>query len=175
MLGGILGLALLHNSGNALGVTIPAAESATLAWDSSSTADVAGYRVYFGAVSGNYTSSVEAGNATTNTVPGLVSGAVYFFAVKAYDANGLESAFSNEISFVPGLPSLQLAVSANGQAVLTLKGQVGHAYDIQATPDLQIWTGIGNVTVGTGGSVDFTDVNAASFLKRFYRAHDTQP
>jgi hypothetical protein len=31
------------------------------------------------------------------------------------------------------------------------------------------------VTVGAGGSLDFTDTNAASFSKRFYRTQNIQP
>jgi len=31
------------------------------------------------------------------------------------------------------------------------------------------WTVIGTATVGATGSLDFTDTNAASFSKRFYR------
>ena len=176
VLGAVLLLALLNHPGQALGVAPPSPASATLAWDSSTSPGVVGYRVYYGLTSGNYTSSVVAGNATTNTVSGLVNGVAYFFAVKAYDTNGLESTtFSNEISFVPGLPSLQIRVASNQQAVLTVSGLVGHTFDIQATPDFTTWTVIGNVTLGAGGSLDFTDTNAPNFPKRFYRAHDTQP
>lgn len=174
-LGTALLLALLGGADQARGVSLPGSESTTLAWDNSTSAGVTGYRIYMGPTSGNYTSSIVAGNATTNTVTGLVSGVAYFFAIKAYDANGLESTFSNEISFLPGGATLQIQVAANGQAVLTLKGPASHTYDIQATPDFTTWSVIGNVTMGTGGSLNFTDVNAPSFPKRFYRAHDTQP
>ena len=175
VLGSILILAALHNSNLALGAVLPSTESVTLAWNNSSTPGVAGYRVHYGQASGNYTSSVEAGNSTTNTLPGLVSGVTYFFAVTAYDANGLESVFSDEVSFAPGQASLQIRVTANGQAVLTVKGPVGKTYDIQATPNLTTWSVIGSVTMGAGGSMDFTDTSAANFPKRFYRAHNTLP
>jgi hypothetical protein len=52
---------------------------------------------------------------------------------------------------------------------------MGHTYDIKATEDFTAWTVIGTVTLGASGSLDFTDTNAASFPKRFYRARDTQP
>lgn len=171
----ILFLALLYHPVPARGATLPGSSSVTLAWERSSSSGLAGYRVYFGATSGIYTSSAEAGNTTTNTVPGLVSGVTYFFAVKAYGTNGLESGFSNEVSFVPGLPSLQIRITASGQSVLTVKGPVGHVYDILATPDFKVWARIGYATMGAGGSLDFTDTNAPSFPKRFYRIRDTQP
>ena len=50
-----------------------------------------------------------------------------------------------------------------------MTGPIGHTYDILATQDFVTWTVIGTVTVGASGSLDFTDTNAASFSKRFYR------
>jgi len=32
-----------------------------------------------------------------------------------------------------------------------------------------VWTVIGTVTVGAGGSLNFADTNAANFPQRFYR------
>jgi len=68
-----------------------------------------------------------------------------------------------------GLPGVQLLVTPTRQFVLTVNGPVGQTYKIQATQDLKTWTVIGTVTVGAGGSVNFTDPNAASFSRRFYR------
>jgi len=56
-----------------------------------------------------------------------------------------------------------------------VSGIIGRAYNILATQDLISWTVIGSVIVGTSGSSSFTDTNAASYLRRFYRAQDTQP
>jgi len=39
------------------------------------------------------------GNSTNVTVSGLVQGTNYFFAVTAYDSSGLESDYSNEMSY----------------------------------------------------------------------------
>lgn len=175
LLGGILFLGLLHNSGNALGVTLPGGYSVTVAWDRNPSPAVTGYRVHYGVTSGNYSSSVAVGDVTTNTFPGLASGTAYFFAVTALDTNGLESAFSNEITVMPGQPTLQIIITANREADLTVTGEIGHTYDIQATRNFTAWTVIGTVTLGPGGSATFTDTNAANLPKRFYRTHDTQP
>jgi hypothetical protein len=50
-----------------------------------------------------------------------------------------------------------------------VKGLIGHMYDVEATEDLTTWTVIGTVTLGVSGSLGFTDTNAASFPRRFYR------
>jgi hypothetical protein len=53
--------------------------------------------------------------------------------------------------------------------ILTLTGQAG-ATTIQASANYITWNTIGTVLVPAGGSLNFTDTNAASFPKRFYRA-----
>ena len=103
---------------------------------------------------------------------GLAGGVACFFAVTAYGTNGLESSFSNESSFVPGTPIVQIRAAPAGQFVLTVSGLVGHMYEILATQTFTDWTVIGTVTLGAGGSLDFTDTNAASFSKRFYRTRE---
>lgn len=174
VLGAIVACVLLQNPISALAV-LPSSGTASLAWDSSPSSGVTGYRVYIGSASGNYTSSVVAGNATTTTISGLTPGVTYFFAVKAFDASGVESAFSNEISFAPGSATLQLSVAANGQAILTVNGLAGHTYNIEATQDLRTWSTLGSVTAGSGGTATYTDTTAPDVLKRFYRTRDLQP
>jgi hypothetical protein len=173
VLGGILLLALLHNPTAGLSVTLPGPYSVALAWDRSPDSSVTGYRVYYGTASGKYTNSVTVGNVTTNTVPGLEAGVTYFFAIIGFTASGIESASSNEISYMPGLPMLQMRVMANKQAVLTVKGLIGKSYDILATQTFTGWTVVGTVTLGVSASSDFTDTNAPSFAKRYYRTQKT--
>src|ERR1051325_6262769 len=73
----------------------------TLGWDPSSSASVAGYRIYWGGASRAYTNYVDVGNATNASISNLSGGNPYFFAVTAYNALSVESGFGNEISFVP--------------------------------------------------------------------------
>ena len=170
--GGLLFLVLLQNPAPVLGVTLPGSYSVILAWQSSSSSNVTGYRVYYGPASGNYTNSVLAGNVTTNTVSGLASGVTYYFTITTVAAGGQESPFSNEISFVPGVQTVQIRTASAKQFVMTVSGLVGHTYQIQATQDFEAWTIIGTVTLGASGSTDFTDTNAASFPNRFYRTQE---
>ena len=75
------------------------AGSVTLSWDPVPDADRAGYRIYYGTVSGTYPNVVDAGNVTTYTINSLTDCTLYYFAVKAYDTAGnLSTAYSNELN-----------------------------------------------------------------------------
>ena len=110
-LGGLLILA-------ALGTTVQAGQSVTLAWNRSSDPIVAGYNIYYGGASGIYTNEICAGNATNTTISGLVEGTTYYFAATTYASSGMESPFSSEVSYlVPmNVPIVnQLAAVENGK------------------------------------------------------------
>jgi hypothetical protein len=268
---------------SALSTTVQATGSVTLTWSRSSDTNVTGYNVYYGGASGFYTNEISAGNATNETISGLVQGTTYYFAATTHPASGVESPFSSEVSclvplnvpitnqpptlnalggltinenagtqtvnltgitsgssnevqtltvtttssntnliriptvsytspntngtvnfapvtnnigtatitmtvndggasnnltsqsfvvtvgLAPPPPSVQVRVTPARQFILTVTGQVSHTYDVQATQDFKTWTVIGTMTVGASGSLDFTDTNAASFSRRFYR------
>ena len=70
----------------------------TLKWDASADSDlVVGYKIYYGTSSGNYPNNVDVGNVTQHTIEGLDSDTTYYFAATAYDIDGLESYYSNEV------------------------------------------------------------------------------
>ncbi|MFB3924899.1 MAG: CFI-box-CTERM domain-containing protein [Syntrophales bacterium] len=69
-----------------------------LAWAANNEPDVAGYKVYYGSGSRQYSSSVDVGNQTSYTISGLEDSKPYYFAVTAYDSAGNESDYSNEVS-----------------------------------------------------------------------------
>jgi hypothetical protein len=163
-LGGLLILVVL-------GTTVQAVQSVTLTWEKSADPTVVGYNVHYGVACRTYTNSIDVGNATNATISGLVEGVTYYFAATAYNTLGLESDYSNEAGCaVPTvIPGVQIRVAPAGQFVLTVTGTIGNMYDIQATQDFITWTVIGTATMGASGSLDFTDTNAASFSKRFYR------
>ena len=64
---------------------------------------VAGYYLYQGTASHNYTQQINEGNVTQVTLAGLTPGLTYYFALSAYDTIGLESILSTEISYTPPL------------------------------------------------------------------------
>ena len=173
VLGGILSLALLHGPAVALGATPAGTYGVILAWNPSPAPVVAGYRIRYGTASGNYPNTVWPGNNLWTAIQGLNSGVTYYFVVTVYDWDGRESPSSGEISFVPGQPDAEISVTA-GRADLALRGLIGHTYEIQATQNLTAWTVIGLVTLNADGLGNFSDTNAASYPKRFYRTRDTR-
>jgi hypothetical protein len=91
----------LSFSGNLFAATV------NLAWDPSESPAVGGYKVSYGTGSGNYTSTIDAGNKTSLSVSGLNEGTRYFFAVKAYDsARTVESDYSNELTLATPAPEV---------------------------------------------------------------------
>jgi hypothetical protein len=75
------------------------ANDVTLAWEPSTSTEVAGYWLYCGTISGQYTNVITVGNVTTYTVSGLTSG-TYYYAVAAYGSAGETSTYSNEVSAI---------------------------------------------------------------------------
>jgi len=78
--------------------------SVTLAWNadpptSDPVTNAIGYRLHYGFASGNYSEIFDVGNTTTTTVANLKSGSTYYFVTTAYNAAGVESPPSNEVSF----------------------------------------------------------------------------
>src|SRR5436190_19577487 len=81
-------------------ITRVVAGNVTLAWDPDADLNVVGYRLYSGTTSGMYTQTTEVGNVTAASVSNLASGNTYFFVVTAYNASAVESAPSNEVSYI---------------------------------------------------------------------------
>lgn len=87
-------------------LTPPAsAGQAVLSWDPPTTnadgsplTDLSGYRIYYGTSSGVYGTATDVGNVITSIITNLTDGAIYYFAVTAYDLSGNESNFSNEVN-----------------------------------------------------------------------------
>jgi chitodextrinase len=85
------------------------AADVTLAWNSNVETDIAGYQISYGFAPGQYGGMVDAGNRTSYRFTDLQSGATYYFAVRAYNTNGLYSPFSPEVSAaIPAATPLQL-------------------------------------------------------------------
>jgi len=83
-----------------LTLSAAAASTATLTWNTNTESDLAGYKVYRGAGSGNYGAPLATLPKTTTSyiATGLQNGTTYFFVITAYDSSGNESTFSNEVS-----------------------------------------------------------------------------
>jgi hypothetical protein len=78
----------------------------TLAWDANTEPDLAGYNIYFGTASRNYSEPINVGDVTEVTLTGFNDGGTYYFAATAYDEDDNESAYSEELvhTFSNGKP-----------------------------------------------------------------------
>ena len=79
----------------------------TLAWNPNTETNIVSYRVYWGGATRNYTNQIQViGVNTTNaTVTNLPIGAIHFFAVTAINTAGLESDYSNEVTYSAASPA----------------------------------------------------------------------
>ena len=112
-----------------------------------------GYNIYYGGASGNYTNMLSAGNATNITVSGLVEGAIYNFAATTYNKSGIQSPFSNEVSY--SVPTSAAAV--NQPPTLNLINSL--TVNENAGPQIVNLSGI---TSGAGNQVQTLTVKAVS-------------
>jgi hypothetical protein len=79
------------------------AESVTLAWNASLTPNISSYVLYYGTASRTYDQTLNVGVALTGTIPNLLPGITYYFAVTARNELELESDYSDEITYTtPG-------------------------------------------------------------------------
>ena len=97
------------------------AGTATLVWDAPTTntdgspiTDLAGYKIYYGTSPASYSTSIDAGQVTTYQLNTLTAGLTYYFSVTAYNASGIESTFSNEVSKSVPLPQYVLTTTRTG-------------------------------------------------------------
>jgi hypothetical protein len=65
--------------------------------DGTPLTDLAGYRVYYGVASRNYSDTAEVDDADTTSIDLQVGAGSYYVALTALDADGNESGYSNEI------------------------------------------------------------------------------
>jgi hypothetical protein len=70
-----------------------------LEWDASTGSNITGYIVSYGTKSGAPSYSVNVGNTTRWSLAGLQPGVIYYLTVRAYDATGMFSVPSAEISY----------------------------------------------------------------------------
>jgi len=85
----------------------PAVDAAqvTLAWDANEESNIAGYNIYCGEVSQNYTHIYDVGDNTTYNISDLQEGKSYYFAVTAYSMDNYESDYSEELAYIDGTPN----------------------------------------------------------------------
>jgi len=146
-----------------------AASSVSLEWAPNTDPAVAGYNVYYGGVSRDYTNAISAGNSTQAVVEGLVEGQSYYFAVTAYDVFGDESDYSGEtVYIVPGWLTLTQGATPGDPMHIQFPVASGHWYELQSSGDLQNWNTVWQVTGVSNTWVQF-DVPVNNSVAQFFR------
>jgi hypothetical protein len=148
-----------------------AAQSVTLAWDAVVDLDLAGYKLYYGTNSRSYDQTIDVKNFTTNTVDTLQSGTTYFFAVVAYNTAGLESDYSNEVSYTPTSAPTILSVShVESSVVVRWASTSGQTYRVlykNSLADAQ-WTDASGPITAVGPESSWADDQVKDAAQRFY-------
>lgn len=132
----------------------------TLGWSPPSGFTPSGYKIYWGAASGQYTQNLDVHNVTQYTLTGL-TGPLYF-AVTDYDASGNESGYSNEVVWTPAVactyvisPASQSfsAFGGSGAVSVTASGS-SCSWGVSGAPS---WITITSGSTGTGsGTVTYS-------------------
>ena len=127
-----------------------AAATVSLAWDPSTSQNISGYKLYMGNASGAYDTSITLGNQTTYTVSDLSAG-TWYFAVTAFDVDGNESDFSNEVS---------QTINASGGACNFNGDSSVDSLDLQAMADVILGSSPTSegYDLNSDGSVDVLDL-----------------
>lgn len=128
-----------------------------LGWQALSSAELAGYNVYYGTVSGRYIQRRSLPASSTSLVlRDLEAGTTYYLAVRAVNAQGEESVFSQEVSVTVGAPESSTSPMTNlpvdsgavgGNPIekrggKTINGDTGAA-------SIFLWLFLGSAFVGT--------------------------
>jgi len=152
--------------------TASALQPVPLAWNAGQDPSVTGYAVYYGTNSGSHPTRVDAGTNVAIMINGFAEGATYYFVVTSYNSAGIESAPSNEISYiVPGLLTMSYNASSGAGPILSFPVAPGHSYEVQATADFITWTTIAQTTIeAANGLAQYQDAPADMvYQQRFYR------
>jgi hypothetical protein len=148
-------------------------QTVQLGWDTPQDPTVTGYFLYYGTACGTYTNQIDTGTNTMTVVSGLQEGQTYYFAVTAYNSDGVESDFSSEVTYItPGFLRMAGETNSTNSNLVSMEFPVacGHWYEIQASENLQTWTTIGQTGAATSNVwTQFSDPQASQFPKRFYR------
>jgi len=117
----------------------------SISWNKNPEGDVAGYKVYYGTSSHNYSTMLDVGPFTGAVIGDLSGGVTYYFAVTAYDTSGNESVTSREVQATIPVASKSictLTITKKGAGAGTVASSpagtmfsAGTAVTLTATPD----------------------------------------
>jgi hypothetical protein len=133
------------------------AEQVTLAWDANTEPDLSGYKIHLGSAAHAYNTVIDVGNQTRYTVTNLNRGTTYFFSVTAYNTQGHQSDYSNEVNKTV-VQQYQLTVGKRGPGLGTVIGggincgpDCQSVYDEGSQVTLQVTPEAGSIFTGWSG------------------------
>ena len=94
-------------------VSVPAPVAVLLSWTANTETNLAGYKIYCGTNSRLYDRIEDVGNVTCAAISNLQDCVTHYFAATAYDTEGVESDFSQEVSFRPSCAGITVLMSTN--------------------------------------------------------------
>lgn len=142
-----------------------AASSLTLVWSPSADANVAGYKIYYGTTSHEYTKVLVFGNVTNAIIPNISPGTPYYFAATTFTTSGAESLQSPEVTYT--VPALANPAYSPNQLSFQVAGTAGSSFVVEASSDLINWYVVQTNTA----PFTFVDTNLPDSGTRFYRTY----
>lgn len=154
------------------------AKPITLGWNAAADMAVRGYAIYYGRTNLTANTRINAGSNLSCTISDLLVGVTYRIYAVSYNAQGVESPPSNQLTFTPITPAptnvpprLQIARQANGSMTLSYAAGTNTKCAIQfaPTPTAKYWQTLTNIAANQAGNIIFTDISASRVPQRFYR------
>ena len=147
--------------------------SLTLGWDEVSDSNISGYTVYYGTNTLQYTASRFV-RVPTVTIPGLIPGIDYYFAVSAQSVSGLQSPLSEELVFE--IPWISIALDFlpprpdSPGLRMWFYPVPDRIHELQTSTDLKEWSVVAVLAPSLAPArYDFVDYPASGNRNRFYR------
>ena len=157
----------------------------TIAWNANTEPDLAGYTVLYGTQPGSSSVTLDVGNVTSRALTGLQPGITYYFRVRAYNASGMNSAPSTEVSYAvpvagdttpPTAPAaLTATASSSTQVALGWSAATDNvgvtSYRIERCSGTNC-TSFAQIATATGTSYSNTGLTASTTYRYRVRAVD---
>ena len=152
-----------------------------LEWESLPDPSISGYNLYRGTKSRAYDEVVDVGTQTRVDLTGLEAGTTYFFSITAYNADRIESDFSDEVRFTPSADTVTsrtlpcVVIPSESSVTIQFVGQRGQHYQILASQDLLTWEAVYSVQPETNQVIRFQRKKTQFKPMEFFRVMGALP